>query len=112
MKKVFFASRLISSILIVMVLLYFMTKTTSPKIVFVPFLISGISMAGLNAARMLDRENYAILFHKLFISGLLLFWFGFLILGSYITVRDKQFSIMIFLLPFWLVGIGIAKKFF
>ena len=112
MKKLSYAQALISSILITLVLLHIMMKTPSPKIIFVPFLICGISFAGQSAARMLDRERLAILFHKLFIAGLSLFWFGALGLAVYIILRDQQYTTTIFLIPFLLVGIGLIKRLF
>lgn len=112
MKNAFYAINLISSILVTAILLYFIANTSSPKIIFVPFLICSLSMAGLNGAKILNNQKHATLFQKLFIKGFLLFWFGFLIVAVFIIIRDKQFSTIIFLLPFWLVGIGIAKKFF
>ncbi len=48
--------------------------------------------------------------NKYFTIGFLLFWFGFLIAAAGICVRDKNYSMLLFTLPFWLAGITIAKK--
>lgn len=95
---------------ITILLIYFMMKTTSPKIIFVPFLICSISMAGKNIALLLNKEKYAALFSKLFVAGFLLFWFGFLIVAFYISVRDKNYKMIVFSLPFWLIGIILIKN--
>lgn len=110
MKKSFFASRLISAIFITIVLLHFMTITPSPKILFVPFLICSISMAGENAAMLFKKEKYALIFHKLFVIGFLLFWFGLLLVALYVCIRDKNYKLLIFTLPFWLAGIYVVKN--
>ena len=102
--------RLISSIFIIALLIYFMIKTTSPKIIFVPFLICSISMAGKILSLIFNREKIAIIFNKLFIAGFFLFWFGFLIFACYITVRDKNYVFTVFTLPFWLSGIYFMRK--
>lgn len=110
MKRSYFISKLISSIFITILLLYFMTKTPSPKIIFVPFLICSVSMAGKNIAFILDKKKCAMLFDKLFIMGFLLFWFGFLVVAFYTSVKDKNYSLLIFSLPFWVVGFYLVKN--
>ena len=54
--------RLISSIFITALLIYFMIKTTSPKIIFVPFLVCSLSMAGKSLGIILNKEKIASLF--------------------------------------------------
>lgn len=103
-------SKLISAILITIFLTYSMIRTPSPKIIFVPFLICSISMAGKCIALILDKKKIAVLFSKLFIVGFLLFWFGFLVVAFFISLRDKSYSLILFSLPFWLVGIYVVKN--
>lgn len=110
MKKRFFSSKLITAIFTTILLLYFMTKTTSPKIIFVPFLICSVSMAGKQIGLIMNRTRWVAIFDKLFKGGFLLFLFGFLIVACYISIRDKNYSLIIFSLPFWLVGIYLVKK--
>ena len=88
----------------------FCDKNHEPKMIFVPFLLCGVSMAGKNVALILGKEKYASIFTKFFIVGFLMFWFGFLAVGCYLSIRDKHYSMMIFLLPFWLVGIYLVRK--
>ncbi len=102
--------KLISSIFITALLIYFMIKTTSPKIIFVPFLICSLSMAGKSLGIILNKEKIAVLFDKLFKAGFFLFWFGFLAVADYITVRDKNYSLTVFSIPFWLIGIYFLKR--
>lgn len=92
------------------ILLYVIARTTSPKIVFLPFLICALAMAGKSVAQIFDKENWAMVFHKLFVAGFLLFWFGFLAVAGYITIRDKQYSMLILLVPFFLIGISLISN--
>ena len=110
MKQGFYAARLISAIFITVVLLYFMINTPSPKIIFIPFLICSIVMAVKYAALILHMPHFAKLCNKLFAAGFLLFWFGFLAVASYISIRDNQFNMLLFSIPFWLAGFFFAKK--
>ena len=102
--------RLISSIFITVLLIYFMIKTTDPKIIFVPFLICSISMTGKILSLIFNREKIAFIFDKLFKAGFFLFWFGFLTFAYYVTVRDKNYILTAFTVPFWLSGIYFMRK--
>lgn len=101
---------LVASLGVTAVLLYVMARTTSPKIILLPFLICALAMAGKSIAQMIGKENWAMVFHKLFVAGFLLFWFGFLAVAGYITVRNKQYSMLILLVPFFLLGISLTKN--
>lgn len=110
MKKGYSASGLISSIFITIVLVYFMIKTPSPKIIFVPFLICSISMSVKNLALLLEKQKLGMLFNKAYAVGFLLFWFGFLVFAAYNCIRDEDYQMLLFTLPFWFVGIYFAKN--
>ena len=110
MKKSIFVSKLVSAIFVTIVLTRSMIITPSPKIIFVPFLICSISMAMEQIGLILNKRKFAILFHKLFTIGFFLFWFGFLIVGAYVCLRDKNYGLLLFTIPFWLIGIFIIKR--
>ena len=92
------------------IVLYVMGKTTSQKIILLPFLLCVLSVAGKSIALLLGREKLAAVLHKCFVGSFLLFWFGFLAVAGYLSVRDKQYGLLIFLVPFFLIGIFVAKN--
>ncbi len=47
---------------------------------------------------------------KLFTVAFLLYWFGFLIVAVFVCIRDKDYGMLLFTLPFWLAGIYVIKK--
>jgi len=108
--KSVYTRKLISSVFITILLIYFMIKTSSPKIIFVPFLICAISMIGKSISLIMEKKKYVNIFDKSFTIGFLLFWFGFLIYANYIAIKDKQWQLVAFSLVFWIVGIYFAKK--
>ena len=110
MKNSLATKKLITSLVTTVLLLYFMVKSPSPKIIFVPFLICSISMIGKSIARILNKEKAEFVFGKLFISGFLLFLIGFLVMAGYISIRDKNYSLLIFSIPFWVVGFYLFKN--
>ena len=66
---------LVASVTAAGILLYVMWKTTSPKIILLPFLLCALAMAGKSVAQILGKDRLAAVFHKLFVAGFLLFWF-------------------------------------
>lgn len=110
MKKTPAVRNLIGSIILTGILLYLMVKTPSPQIIFVPFLICGLSLAGKSSAQLLKKGKWVTAFHKLFILGFLLFWFGFLAVAAYTCIRDKRYGMLLFTLPFWVIGFFVVKN--
>ena len=110
MKKTPAARNLIVSVFLTGILLYLMVKTPSPKIIFVPFLICGLSLAGKSSAQLLKKGKWVTAFHKLFILGFLLFWFGFLAVAAFTCIRDKLYGMLLFTLPFWVIGFFVVKN--
>ena len=109
-KNDYYAGRLISSVFSTIILFYFMIKTPSSKVIFIPFLICSIAMTGKYLALYLGKSRLAEKFSKLFTLGFLLFWFGFLIVMLFLCVRDANYGTLWFTLPFWLAGTYIIKK--
>lgn len=101
---------LVVSLCVTCVLLYIMGKTTSPKIILLPFLICALAMAGQSLAQMFHKDKLAMVFHKCFVAGFLLFWMGFLVVGGYLTFRDQNYSMLILLIPLFVVGIFLIKN--
>ena len=87
-----------------------MIKSPSPKIIFIPFLICSLSMVGKSIARIMNKEKMEFIFGKMFTLGFLLFFIGFLIFAGYVSIRDKNYSLLIFSIPFWLIGIFLIRK--
>ena len=108
--KSIYIRKLVSSVIVTILLIYFMIKTPSPKIIFVPFLICGISMIGKSISLIMEKKKYATIFDKSFIIGFLLFWFGFIIMWCYTSFKQGNPLQTIFSIPFWIAGIYIVKK--
>lgn len=110
MKQNFLIKKLISAIGITGLLIYFMLNTTSPKVIFLPFLVCSISMIGKQMALFLNKNTLVNVFQKLFLVGFLLFLFGFLIMAGYISLRDESYSLLIGSMPFWIIGLFMIKN--
>lgn len=110
MKRSLATKNLITSLFATVLLLYFMIKSPSPKIIFIPFLICSLSMMGKSIARILNNEKMEFIFGKIFTLGFFVFFIGFLIFAGYTSIRDKNYSLLVFSIPFWLVVIFLIRK--
>lgn len=109
MKKVF-VIRVIYSIIITILLCYFWVKTPNGKLVLIPFLICSFSMLLKNIYSLLGREQYNEVISKVYVIGFLLFWYGFLIFFTIQSIILKNFQLVIFSIPFYIIGGYIIKK--
>ena len=73
MKRSQATKNLISSLFATVLLLCFMIKSPSPKIIFIPFLICSLSMMGKSIARIMNKEKMEFIFSKIFTFGSLAF---------------------------------------
>lgn len=110
MKNIMPTKNLITSIIVTVILLNAVIKTPSPKVIFVPFLICSISMVGKSISQMFQKQKLEMIFGKLFTLGFASFFIGFLLVAAYTCIRDKNYSMLLFTLPFWFVGIPMIKR--
>ncbi len=101
-------NKIAASGFVTILLLYFSVKNFN--IIFVPFLICSVSMLIAGVASHFQKDKLAFVFNKIFIVGFLLFWFGFLLFATFLCIRDKNYSMLLFTIPFWLAGIYVTKN--
>ena len=108
-----FVYKIISVGVIFVILLSMMITTNDmkSKVIMLPFLLCSIASIAQNVCLMLNKNNLVGIFHKLFVSSFLLFWFGFLLLGSYLFIKAQNYFSLLFTLPFWLVGIYTTRRY-
>lgn len=110
MKRVFIIRKLIIAIIALSVLLYFVSRTASPKIIFVPFLICAIASIGKNLTMLFSKIKVALFFDILFKITFFLSWFIFLAFVCYIARKDGNYKLLLFTLPFWIGGLFFVKR--
>lgn len=101
--------RLIVTLGITLVLLHFII-TSQTKIVFVPFIICSLAMIGLSISHMIESRSLAVIFSKIFHSGFLIFWFGFLTFAMTICISTGNYLMILFSIPFWVIGMMLVMK--
>lgn len=110
MKNTLISRKLIRAVLVLVILVYFVIKTTSPKVIFAPFIICCITSIGKNIGLLFNKTKIAYFFDRLFKVVFFLSWFAFLIVACYIAIRDGNYKVIFFTLPFWLAGLFFVKR--
>lgn len=82
-----------------------------PRLIILPFLFCGIFTIGKNACLLKENRRGANIFSKLFVLSFLIFWFGFLVIWSYLCIRKNNYFSLVFTIPFWIAGVYIVCKF-
>lgn len=111
-KKALIISKIVKNIFIILILFYFYFNTSNGKVILFPFLICSVSMLLRNIFLLFNKLEYVDLFNKVFTLSFLLFWLGVLIFLCYISIVNKNYTLLIFSIPFWIVSIFIIKNFF
>lgn len=111
MKKGLITSQIVKNIFITMLLFYFYFNTSNGKVILLPFLICSVAMLLKNISLLFNKSKYIDMFNKVFILSFLIFWFGALIFWCYTSIVNREYSSLIFSIPFWIGSIFIIKKF-
>lgn len=82
------------------------------RIIFLPFLCCGYCTLGYYLTVAFQNQKFKNLFLKMYLVIFLIYWFGVLIIATISSIVQKQSEMIIFSVPFWLVGIYVAYKSF
>ena len=106
-------AKLIYSLFITIFILYIFISTPSvlTKIIMIPFLICALATVIKMIFLIMNKKKYAEIFNKIYIISFLFYWFGFIIYWCYIEFINKSYLMLLFALPFLLIGIYIAYKY-
>ena len=110
MKSALIGRRLIKASIAIAILVYFMLRTTGPKMIFVPFLFCAFASIGKSLGLLFDQKRIALFFDRAFKIVFFLSWFGFLAAVCYVWIKGGEYGKLLFTIPFWLGGIFFAKR--
>jgi len=97
------------------ILIYFLIKTNDllTRIVIIPFLVFSISFFIEKILLILNKKSLAKKISKIYEIAFFVYWFGFLIYCDYISIKNKDFTMVLFSLIFWIGGgYFVYKRFF
>ena len=110
--KWMFIIQLIPSIFINLILFwtFFHFSSVIECIIFLPFLICGISVLGKTISLFLEKEKIARFFENLFTISLLVYVVGFLIVWFAVSISNNNFFLSLFAIPFFIIVFLIIKR--
>lgn len=112
MKRTYFTTNIIRSIFIFALLIFIFIKNEQliwRSIIFA-FLILLLCHIVENIYKLLNKENLAKLFHKLYIFIFIAFSCIFLIVWSYLCIKNEKYFLLIFPISIWLFVFYIIKR--
>lgn len=110
-KSIFIVSIIRNSIIVLVLFFIFFHNTGISRIMIIPFITCGFFSLGKNISLLINNRKWSNVFSRLFVVSFLVFWFGFLILWSYLVIKENNYFFLLFTIPFWIVGIYIIRKY-
>ena len=80
------------------------------KIAIIPFMICTLSILGATVSSIIKKDKFIPLFSNIFFISILLYWFGFLIFMNYRLFKNQEYNMILFTVPFWIIGIFLFYK--
>ena len=109
--KSIFISNIIRSLIFIFILVILLLNNTGlTRLMILPFIICGLAVMGKNICFLLEKNNYANFFSLLYKISFFVFYFGFLLFGSYSVIKTGNFLTLIFTIPFIILGIYFVRK--
>lgn len=109
-KSIFISNIIRSLIFIFILVLLLLNNTGLTRLMILPFIICGLAVMGKNICFLLEKNNYANFFSLLYKISFFVFYFGFLLFGSYSVIKTGNFLTLIFTIPFIVLGIYFVRK--
>ncbi len=91
--------------------LQFKNADLTTKIILTPFTLCILYTMGLFVARLFHKDKLEKIFLKSYVVTFLLLWFGLVGFATYSAINDNQLSMILFLIPFYVVGIYAFYKY-
>lgn len=112
MRKNYYIPKIIGALLICILLINVLLNEDNFiwKIFILLFLFCSICVVFKNIFLLLEKDFLVGIFNKLYLICFLCFWFGFLGYSTYISIINNNYSSIILLVPFYLMGVFIVYK--
>lgn len=114
MKNTVFMKNIIKALFILMILIFVFIKNEQLylRLFILSFILLTICNIAKNICNLLSKPKIANIFHKLFIIIFIIFAIGFLIVWSFVEIKNKQYFYLVFTIPFWVFIVYMIHKSF
>ena len=86
------------------------TKSTSTRMIVIPFLIFASSLLIKNICLMFNKNKIAKIFSKIYTITFFIYYFGFLVYWDYLAITRKEYVLLAFSLLAWTGGIFVVYR--
>ena len=80
------------------------------RIFLLPFIVCVLASIGKNIFMIKDNYKYSNIFSNIYFISFFTFFFGILVIWCYLVIRDGNYAMLIFSIPFWIIGIFFVSK--
>lgn len=95
---------------VVLFIIELKSKGIITRLIILPFLFTQIFLIGKNVCLLKENVQGANIFKRLSVLSFIIFWFGFLAFWSHLTIKEKNYFPLLFVIPFCIVGIYFIRK--
>ena len=102
----------ITSLVVFAFLTYILIKTKDllTRIIVIPFIVFSLSFFIEKILIIFNKKTLAKKINKICVIAFLVYFFCFIIMWCYTSIKDGAYLQTLFSLPFWIVGIYIGKR--
>ena len=112
-QNIFIIRNIIAILITIIILIFaFCKNTTFIKLILLPFLICSLAKLGENIFFLCGKDSIAIRCQYIFRISFFLYIYGFLIYTDYYGIIRKNYSLIVFSIPFWFFTIPFFKTSF
>ena len=80
------------------------------RIFLLPFIVCVLASIGKNIFMIKDNYKYSNIFSNIYFISFFTYFFGILIIWCYLVIRDGNYAMLIFSIPFWIIGIFLLVR--
>lgn len=81
------------------------------KILIIPFFVIAITSLIRSILLILKNDRYDYILKVISDFSFITFWYGMLIFLTYLSIKEKNLILIIFSIPFWLMGFLPLKEY-
>lgn len=97
---------------IILFRLFLSIKDIMSKVIFLPFLLCGCCLFWKLICELIGNIKLVNLCKMMYIFIFLMYWFGFIGFGIYSSIINKEYKMILFIIPFIMAGIFVGYKSF
>lgn len=75
-----------------------------------PFIACVLAFIGRTIFMIKNNYKYSNMFYSIYLISFFVYFFGILVSWCYLVIRDGNYAMLIFSIPFWIIGIFLLVR--